>query len=51
MRRSTRRWCSRCVGARLEAGEHNPSFDALARLSSALGIEFHIAVTPEGVAI
>jgi len=37
--------------ARLEAGEHNPSFDTLARLSSALGIEFHIAVTPEGVAI
>ena len=37
--------------ARLEAGEHNPSFDTLARLSSTLGIEFHIAVTPEGVAI
>lgn len=37
--------------ARLEAGGHNPSFDTLARLSSVLGIEFHIAVTPEGVAI
>jgi len=37
--------------ARLEAGEHIPSFDTLARLSSALGIEFHIAVTPTGVAI
>ncbi len=37
--------------ARLEAGEHNPSFDTLARLSSVLGIEFHIAVTPAGVAI
>jgi DNA-binding XRE family transcriptional regulator len=37
--------------ARLEAGEHNPSFDTLARLSSALRIEFHIAVTPAGVAI
>ena len=37
--------------ARLEAGEHNPSFDTLARLSSSLGIEFHIAVTPAGVAI
>jgi len=37
--------------ARLEAGEHNPSFDTLARLSTALGIEFHIAVTPAGVAI
>jgi ribosome-binding protein aMBF1 (putative translation factor) len=37
--------------ARLEAGEHNPSFDTLARLSTALGIEFHISVTPAGVAI
>ncbi len=37
--------------ARLEAGQHNPSFDTLARLSSALGIEFHIDVTPHGVAI
>ena len=37
--------------ARLEAGEHNPTFDTLARLSSTLGIEFHIAVTPAGVAI
>ena len=37
--------------ARLEAGEHNPSFDTLTRLSSALGIEFHITVTPAGVAI
>jgi transcriptional regulator with XRE-family HTH domain len=37
--------------ARLEAGGHNPSFDTLARLSSALGIEFHIVVTAAGVAI
>ena len=37
--------------ARLEAGEHNPSFETLRRLSSVLGIEFHIDVTPEGVAI
>lgn len=37
--------------ARLEAGEHNPSFETLARLSNALGIEFHIAVTPAGIAI
>lgn len=37
--------------ARLEAGAHNPSFDTLVRLSSALGIEFHIDVTPDGVAI
>ena len=37
--------------ARLEAGEHNPSFETLGRLSSVLGIEFHIDVTPAGVAI
>ncbi|HEX9504974.1 MAG TPA: helix-turn-helix transcriptional regulator, partial [Acidimicrobiia bacterium] len=37
--------------ARLEAAEHNPSFDTLARLSSALGIEFRITVSPDGVAI
>lgn len=37
--------------ARLEAGEHNPSFETLSRLSSTLGIEFHIAVTPKGVAL
>ncbi len=37
--------------ARLEAAEHNPSFDTLARLSSLLGIEFHITVSPAGVAI
>ena len=37
--------------ARLEAGEHTPSFDTLSRLSSVLGIEFHIAVTPDGIAI
>ena len=37
--------------ARLEAGEHNPSLETLARLSAALHIEFHIAVTPDGVAI
>ena len=37
--------------ARPEAVEHNPSFDTLARLSSVLGIEFHITVSPDGVAI
>jgi len=37
--------------ARLEAAEHNPSFDTLARLSSVLGIEFHITVSPSGVAM
>ena len=37
--------------ARLEAGEHNPSFEMLARLSRRLGIEFHIDITSSGVAI
>lgn len=37
--------------ARLEAGEHNPSLETLARLSRGLGIDFHIDVTPDGVAI
>ena len=37
--------------ARLEAGEHNPSVDTLTRLAKGLGMEFHIAVTPEGVAV
>lgn len=37
--------------ARLEAGDHNPSLETLARLASSLGIEFHIEVTPDGVAI
>jgi ribosome-binding protein aMBF1 (putative translation factor) len=33
--------------ARLEAGDHEPSLTTLARLSRALGIEFHIDITPE----
>jgi ribosome-binding protein aMBF1 (putative translation factor) len=37
--------------ARLEAAEHNPSFDTLTRLSSSLGIEFKITVSPDGVAM
>ena len=37
--------------ARLEAGEHNPSFETLARLSRALGITFKIEITPHGVAV
>ena len=37
--------------ARLEAGEHNPSFETLARLSAALGITFKIEITPQGVAV
>ena len=34
--------------ARLEAGEHNPSFETLCRLSSALGIEFLVDIAPTG---
>jgi ribosome-binding protein aMBF1 (putative translation factor) len=37
--------------ARLEAGDHNPSLDTLARLAHGLGMEFHIAITPDGVAV
>jgi DNA-binding XRE family transcriptional regulator len=37
--------------ARLEAGEHEPSLATLARLSRALGIEFHIDITPQHLAI
>jgi DNA-binding XRE family transcriptional regulator len=32
--------------ARLEAGEKNPSYETLARISTALGIEFAIAFSP-----
>lgn len=34
--------------ARLEGGEHNPTFPTLLRLSDALGIEFAIDITPTG---
>jgi transcriptional regulator with XRE-family HTH domain len=37
--------------ARLESGEHNPSLETLARLANALGFEFRIAVTPQGIAV
>jgi ribosome-binding protein aMBF1 (putative translation factor) len=37
--------------ARLESGEHTPSLDTLWRLASRLGIEFHIDITAQGVAI
>jgi len=37
--------------ARLEAGDHNPSLDTLTRLAQGLGMEFHIDVTAEGVAV
>ena|SRR5438309_10572457 len=34
--------------ARLEAAEHNPSFETLCRLSSTLGIEFLVDIAPSG---
>ena len=37
--------------ARLESGEHNPSIDTLWKLAAGLGIEFHIDVTPKGLAV
>jgi ribosome-binding protein aMBF1 (putative translation factor) len=37
--------------ARLEAGDHNPSVDALIRLSQGLGIDFYIDITPEHVEV
>ncbi len=37
--------------ARLEAGDVIPSLDTLSRLSKVLGIEFHIDITSEGVAV
>jgi ribosome-binding protein aMBF1 (putative translation factor) len=33
--------------ARLEAGDHEPSLSTLSRLSRALGLEFHIDITPK----
>ena len=33
--------------ARLELGEHEPSISTLTRLSRALGITFHIDITPD----
>ena len=33
--------------ARLEAGDHEPSLATLSRLARALGIEFHIDITPD----
>ncbi|MBU6244346.1 MAG: helix-turn-helix transcriptional regulator [Actinomycetales bacterium] len=33
--------------ARLEAGDHEPTFSTLERLARGLGIEFHIDITPE----
>jgi ribosome-binding protein aMBF1 (putative translation factor) len=33
--------------ARLEAGDHEPSLATLSRLARRLGVEFHIAITPD----
>jgi len=33
--------------ARLEAGDHEPTFSTLERLARGLGIEFHIDITPK----
>jgi ribosome-binding protein aMBF1 (putative translation factor) len=33
--------------ARLETGDHEPSLATLSRLARALGIEFHIDITPD----
>lgn len=35
--------------ARLESGDHEPSVSTLARLSAALGEDFSLAITPDGV--
>lgn len=35
--------------ARLEAGEHEPSLSTLARLSSVLGMDFSVDITPGGL--
>jgi DNA-binding XRE family transcriptional regulator len=37
--------------ARLESGDHNPSIETLWKLASGLGVEFHIDVTPKGIAV
>ncbi len=37
--------------ARLELDEHEPSIATLAGLSRGLGINFHIAITPDSVSL
>jgi ribosome-binding protein aMBF1 (putative translation factor) len=37
--------------ARLEAGDHEPSLATLGRLAAGLGLEFHIDVTPDALAL
>jgi transcriptional regulator with XRE-family HTH domain len=36
--------------ARLEAGDHNPSFRTLIRLAAALGVEFTLHISKDGLA-
>jgi DNA-binding XRE family transcriptional regulator len=37
--------------ARLEAGDHNPSFQTLVRLAEALGVEFTLHISKDGLAL
>jgi DNA-binding XRE family transcriptional regulator len=37
--------------ARLEAGDHNPSFRTLVRLAEALGVEFTLRISKDGLAL
>ncbi|MHB8394633.1 MAG: helix-turn-helix domain-containing protein [Candidatus Dormibacteria bacterium] len=37
--------------ARLEIGEHEPTFGTLSKLSRGLGINFHIEVTPDSLSL
>ncbi|MHB8324051.1 MAG: helix-turn-helix domain-containing protein [Candidatus Dormibacteria bacterium] len=37
--------------ARLEIGEHEPTFATLSKLSRGLGINFHIEVTPDSLSL
>lgn len=37
--------------ARLEAGDHEPSLEMLARLARGLGLEFHIDITPAALGL
>jgi transcriptional regulator with XRE-family HTH domain len=37
--------------ARLEAGDHNPSFRTLVRLAEALGVGFRLRISKDGLAL
>jgi ribosome-binding protein aMBF1 (putative translation factor) len=37
--------------ARLEVGEHEPTFATLSKLSTGLGINFHIDITPKSLSL